>query len=72
MWNMVIQGSVGLSRTINETERLSFLGNIKDKAIIYNAGDINSSTIINAAKQKAQQLCQGKTNYVDNDSPTRL
>ena len=63
MWNMVIQGSVGLSKTINETERLSFLGNIRNKAVIYNAGDINSSTIINAAKQKAQQLCQGKTNY---------
>jgi hypothetical protein len=57
---MIIQGSVGLSKTIAETERLSLLGNFRNNTVIYNASDINSSTLINFAKQKTQELCQGK------------
>jgi hypothetical protein len=39
------------------------LGNLQNKTLIYNGGEINSSTLINFAKQKAQTLCQGKEKY---------
>lgn len=65
MWNLIIQWSVGLSKSITEAERLSLLGNFQNKTVIYNGSDINSSTLINIAKQKAQALCQGKTPYTD-------
>lgn len=60
MRNLIIQGSVGLSKSMDEKERISFLGNVNEKTVIYNGSDINSSTVINFAKQKAQSLCQGK------------
>jgi hypothetical protein len=60
MRNLFIQWSVGLSKSIDEKERLSLLGNLQNKTVIYNGSDINSSTLINFAKQKAQSLCQGK------------
>ncbi len=60
MRNLSIQGSVGLSRSIEQDERLSLLGNQSNKTVIYNGSDINSSTLINSAKQKAQTLCKGK------------
>jgi len=63
--NMIIQGSVGLSKTIAEAERLSLLGNFRNNTVIYNASDINSSTLINFAKQKTQELCQGKDPYMN-------
>ena len=63
MRNIIIQGSVGLSKSIDEKERLSLLGNLQNKTIIYNGSDINSSTLINFAKQKAQELCQGQEIY---------
>ena len=65
MRNLIIQWSVGLSKSMNEAERLSLLGNFQNKTVIYNGSDINSSTLINFAKQKAQRLCQGKTLYTD-------
>ena len=65
MRNLIIQWSVWLSKSINEAERLSLLGNFQNKTVIYNGSDINSSTLINFAKQKAQTLCQGKTLYTD-------
>lgn len=60
MRNLIIQWSVGLSKSIEETERTSFLENVNEKTVIYNGNDINSSTVINFAKQKAQSLCQWK------------
>lgn len=63
MRNLIIQGSVGLSKSIDKKERLSLLGNFENKTVIYNGSDINSSTLINIAKQNAQQLCQGKQLY---------
>ena len=60
MRNIIIQWSVGLSKAMDEAERLSLLGNFQNKTVIYNGSDINSSTLINFAKQKTQQLCQGK------------
>ncbi|MFA7298572.1 MAG: hypothetical protein WC010_02905 [Candidatus Absconditabacterales bacterium] len=65
MRNLIIQGSVGLSKSIDEKERLSLLGNFENKTVIYNGSDINSSTLINFAKQKGQQLCQGKELYLN-------
>lgn len=65
MRNLIVQWSVGLSQSIDEKERLSLLGNFENKTVIYNGGDINSSTLINFAKQKAQQLCQGKEIYLN-------
>ena len=64
MRNLIIQWSVGLSKSINEAERLSLLGNLQNKTVIYNGSEINSSTLINSAKQKAQELCQGKDAYI--------
>lgn len=61
MRNLIIQGSVGLSKSINEQDRISLLGNLQNKTVIYNGSDINSSTLINFAKQKSQELCKGKT-----------
>jgi len=63
MRNIIIQGSVGLSQSMDTTERLSLLGNFKNKTVIYNGSNINSSTVINFAKQKAQELCQGQEIY---------
>lgn len=63
MRNLIIQWSVGLSKSIDEKERLSLLGNFENKTVIYNGSDINSSTLINIAKQKSQQLCKGKAVY---------
>lgn len=67
MRNLIIQGSVGLSKSIDEKERISFLGNLNEKTVIYNGSDINSSTVINFAKQKAQSLCQGQEPYPYNN-----
>ncbi|MEI6119152.1 MAG: hypothetical protein WCP92_08375 [bacterium] len=50
---------------MDEKERLSLLGNLDNKTVIYNGSDINSSTLINIAKQKSQQLCQGKELYLN-------
>ena len=61
--NLIIQGSVGLSKSINIDEKLSLIGNLQNKTVIYNWGDINSSTLINFAKWKTQELCQGKDIY---------
>jgi len=63
MRNLIIQGSVGLSKSMAISERFSLLGNLQNKTLIYNGSDINSSTLINFAKQKAQELCQGKDFY---------
>lgn len=63
MRNIIVQGSVGLSKIMEEKERLSFLGNVNEKTVIYNGSDINSSTVINFAKQRAQELCQGQDPY---------
>ncbi len=60
MRNLIIQGSVGLSKSMEESERTSFLENLNEKTVIYNGSDINSSTVINFAKQKAQSLCKWK------------
>jgi hypothetical protein len=65
MRNLIVQWSVGLSKSIDEKERLSLLGNFENKTVIYNGSDINSSTLINFAKQKWQQLCQGKELYLN-------
>jgi len=65
MRNLIIQWSVGVSKSIDEKERLSLLGNFENKTVIYNGSDINSSTLINIAKQKSQQLCQGKELYLN-------
>lgn len=68
MRNLIIQGSVGLSKSMDVMERFSLLGNLQNKTLIYNGGDINSSTLINVAKQNAQMLCQGKEKYEPNIS----
>lgn len=62
MRNLIIEGSVGLSN-MDAKERASILGNVQNKTVIYNGNDINSSTVINFAKQKAQELCIGKEPY---------
>ncbi len=61
--DIIIQGSVGLSTSILEGTRNWLANSLTTKTVIYNAGDINSSTLINTAKQKAQLLCKGKTSY---------
>ncbi|MEI6672412.1 MAG: hypothetical protein WCL02_03505 [bacterium] len=50
---------------MNTSERNSLAGNFQNKTVIYNTNDINSSTIINSARQKSQQLCQGKNQNPD-------
>lgn len=60
MRRLIIEGSVGLSKSMDAKERIFLLGNFQNKTVIYNGSDINSSTVINFAKQKAQELCQGK------------
>lgn len=60
MRNIIIQGSVGLSKSMEAKERVALLGNLQTKTVIYNGSDINSSTLINFAKQRAQELCQGQ------------
>lgn len=60
MRNLIVQWSVGLSTTMNESERNSLGGNFQNKTVLYSSTDINSSTVINNARQKTQKLCQGK------------
>ncbi len=63
MRNLIIQWSVGLSKSINASERTSLLGNTENKTVILNGSDINASTLINIAKQKAQALCKWQDIY---------
>jgi hypothetical protein len=63
MRNLIIQGSIWLSKSLSEKERISFLGNLNEKTVIYNGSDINSSTIINTAKQNAESLCKWQEIY---------
>lgn len=63
MRNLIIQGSVGISKTMKNEETKSLLGKINEKTVVYNNSDINASTTINTAKQKTQQLCRGKSPY---------
>lgn len=65
MRNLIIQWSIGISSSMNTSERNSLAGNFQNKTVIYNTNDINSSTIINSARQKSQQLCQGKNQNPD-------
>jgi len=46
------------------------LGNFQNQTVLYNENNINSSTLINFAKQKAQTLTQGKKPYKDGDKFT--
>lgn len=65
MRNMIIQWSVGLSNSVPNSERNVVLGNTNTKTVIYNSNDIQSTTIINRAQKRAQQLCQGKIKNPD-------
>ena len=60
LWKLLIQWTVGLSKSINSQQRLSLLGNPEKRTVIYGGTEINSSTILNLARKNAQNLCRGK------------
>ena len=61
IWNLFVQGNVGLSQTMTAQDRTSLLGNPQTKTVIISTDDINNSTLINQAKTNMEKLCKGKT-----------
>ncbi|AHB40931.1 hypothetical protein P148_SR1C00001G0117 [candidate division SR1 bacterium RAAC1_SR1_1] len=70
MWNILIQGSVVLTKATNIYEQRALLGNLEKRTILINS-DINSATVINLAKKNAEVLCRGKT-YLEGGASTTL
>lgn len=64
MWNILVQGNVALSKSINIYERKAFLGNLERRTVILNGSEINSASIINLAKKNAEKICRW-TEYVE-------
>jgi hypothetical protein len=58
MWNILVQGNVALSKSINIYERKAFLGNLERRTVILNGSEINSASIINLAKKNAEKICR--------------
>lgn len=71
MWNILIQGSVVLTKATNIYEQRALLGNLEKRTILINS-DINSATVINLAKKNAEVLCRGKTYLIWWSWPTYL
>lgn len=61
LWNLLIQWTVWLSKSIDSDQRLSLLGNQEKRTIILWWAEINSSTILNLAKKNSQTLCRWRT-----------
>lgn len=61
MRNLLVQGNVLLSKSIDVFERKAFLGNLEKRTILLNGSDINSAQLINTAKKNAEKFCRGNT-----------
>jgi len=59
--NIIIQWTIGLSKSLTDNERLSLMWNLQTKTVILNWPSINSSNIINQAKNSSQTLCKWKS-----------
>jgi hypothetical protein len=68
--NLLVQGSVGLSQSMNMQDRASLLGNPQGKTVIIGTENINNATLINQAKQNREKLCKGKTRFTTTTLPT--
>ena len=58
--NLMVQGSVWLSPSMNEKDIIALLGNPQEKTVIMWTENINNATLINQAKQNMETLCKGK------------
>jgi hypothetical protein len=70
MRNLLIQGNVLLSKSIDVYERKAFLGNLEKRTIVLNGSDINSADLINTAKKNAEKLCRGTVRSSATSLPT--
>lgn len=61
MWNLLIQWNTILSTTISSWEKTALLWSLQEKTVLLSSTDINSATVMNAAKKNASTLCRGKT-----------
>ena len=59
---LAVLGRVGLTRTINETERTALQGNVGIGSTIYGGQDITSSTTFNTINKNVNTLCRGSNN----------
>jgi hypothetical protein len=56
-----VLGRIGLTRTINDTERTALQGNVGMGSTIYGSQDISSSSTFNTINKNANSLCRGST-----------
>lgn len=61
MWNLLIQWNTILSTTVSSWEKTALLWALEEKTVLLSSSDINSSTVMNAAKKNAGSLCRWKT-----------
>ena len=59
MWRLLVQGNTILSNAVSIVEKIALLGNIEKRTVLLSSTDINSSTVINAAKKNSETLCRG-------------
>ncbi len=59
--NLMVQGSVWLSQSMDEQDIIALLGNPQEKTVIMWTENINNATLINQAKLNMEKLCKGKT-----------
>lgn len=60
MRQLIVEGTVGISQSLNQQETAALLGNPENKTVIYATKDISNADIINQALQNTENLCKGK------------
>lgn len=71
LWRLLVQWSLGITKSTNPNLLKSMLGNPQQKTVILGWTDIlNSSTILNIARQSAQNLCRGKASLTSTSLPS--
>ena len=67
MWNLIIQGTIGLTNNLNTTDKESLVGNQKGNSTIFNSS-ITNADISNQAKQYSEKLCKWRRQTLSNDT----
>ncbi|MCF7835152.1 hypothetical protein K9M48_03800 [Candidatus Gracilibacteria bacterium] len=58
--NVGIQGTIGLSFSVNTVEKNTLLGNFDRKTLMFNTLNVNFSKLINQVRQNSENMCRGK------------
>ncbi|MEI7563396.1 MAG: hypothetical protein WCJ39_07295 [bacterium] len=71
MWNLIVQGTIGLANNLNSTDKESLVGNQRGNSTIFNSS-ITNADISNQAKQYSEKLCKGKRKTLEQYTPLQL